>query len=167
MKHISLKKLLRLTPTLVVVSMGANAHTNETTLCHPREDVYFSCPTENNKIISLCAFENSSPNHGYVQYRFGTPDHIEFEFPNKPQPPKNRVLISDISVSLRKIEFTHIKFKSVRYDYVIYTGYSSGIYVLKNGKSISNRSCDSVGYQQLHPEAYLGIKTVPPVKGID
>jgi hypothetical protein len=126
--------------------------------------VYFSCPIYK-KIISLCASGNISPNNGYVQYRFGTADHIELEFPGKPYPPRNRFSISDISEG--NLNFTHIKFNSGNYNYVVYQGFPSGVYVKKSGKLVSNLFCEKGIYQRISPRAFRGIKTVAPVDGID
>jgi hypothetical protein len=148
----------------IMVSLGASAHADETTLCQPHEEIYFSCPT-GNKTISLCASGNISPSNGYVQYRFGTPDHIELQFPDKPYPPKNRFLLSDISEG--NLNYTHIKFKSGEYNYVIYQGMPNGLYIKKNGKLVSNLICEQGIYQHLGQRAYRGIQTAPPVDGID
>ena len=164
MKHISLNAISRLAALAVMTSIGASAYADEATLCQPHEEIYFSCSAVN-KIISLCASGNISPSNGYVQYRFGTPDHVELQFPNKPYPPKNRLLISDISGG--NLNYTHIKFKSGEYNYVIYQGFPSGLYIKKNGKLVSNLICEQGVYQQLNRRAYRGIRTVPPVDGID
>ena len=143
---------------------GVNAYADEATLCEPHEEVYFSCPIDK-KIISLCASGNISPNNGYVQYRFGTADHIELEFPGKPYPPRNRFSISDISEG--NLNFTHIKFNSGNYNYVVYQGFLSGVYVKKSGKLVSNLFCEKGIYKRISPRAFRGIKTVAPVDGID
>jgi hypothetical protein len=85
-------------------------------------------------IISLCASGNISPNNGYVQYRFGTVSRIELEFPGKTCSPINRFGISEISEG--DLNFTHVKFRSGAYDYVLYQDFPSGIYVKRNGKLI-------------------------------
>lgn len=164
MKYASFGELLRLATVLVTVGAGASAHADETTLCQPHEEIYFSCPA-GNKIISLCASGNISPNNGYVQYRFGTLDRLELQFPNKPNPPKSRFLISDISEG--NANYVHVKFKSGEYNYVIYQGVSNGLYIKKNGRLISNLICGQGIYQQLSQRAYRGILTAQPVDGID
>lgn len=164
MRKISFNQAPRLVILLIMASIRASAHADETTLCQSFEEVYFSCPI-GGKIISLCASGNISPNNGYVQYRFGTPDYIELQFPSNSYSPKNRFLISDISDG--NLSFTHIKFKSGEYNYVIYQGSPSGLYIKKNGKLVSNLVCEQGVYQQLSPRAYRGIRTVAPVDGID
>lgn len=154
----------RLVAMSVVLGAGLSARADETTLCQSHEEVYFSCTT-GNKVISLCASGNISPDNGYVQYRFGVPGRIELEYPDMPYPPKNRFLISDISGG--NISFTHVKFKSGGYDYVIYQGFPSGLYIKKRGRDVLNLTCSEGINQRLSQRAYRGIPTVPPVAGID
>lgn len=92
-------------------------------------------------------------------------DEIELEFPKKPYPPRRWFSISDISEG--NIMFTHLKFNSGQYHYVLYQGFPSGIYVKKDGKLISNRTCEPEAYQPISPRALRGIKTVAPIDGID
>jgi len=143
---------------------GLNAYADEATLCKAHEEVYFSCTSEK-KIISLCASGNISPDNGYVQYRFGMADHIELEFPKRPYPPRNRFTISDISEG--NLNFTHIKFNSGKFNYVVFQGFPSGIYIKKSGKLLSSRFCDKGIYQSVSPRAFRGIETVAPVDEID
>jgi hypothetical protein len=133
--------------TIFVVGLilfGANAEADETTLCQPHEEVYFSCPVAG-KVLSVCASGNISPDNGYVQYRFGRIGKIEFEYPDKPYPPRKLFSISDISGG--NLSFTHLKFDSGKYHYVLYQGDPSGIYIKRGGKVISNRTCDPGTYQ--------------------
>lgn len=47
-------------------------------LCHLGEVEYFGCELQDSKkVMSVCAVDNVSPDHGYVQYRFGTHSNIE------------------------------------------------------------------------------------------
>lgn len=149
---------------VAAVFFGGNAYADEVTLCQSHEEVYFSCPTEG-KVISVCASGNISPDNGYVQYRFGTPDRIELQSPGKPYPPRNRFSMSEISEG--NINFTHLKFKCGKYDYVVYQGFPSGIYIKKGGKLVSNRICEHGSYQKISPRALRGIETVAPIDGID
>ncbi|NTX26553.1 hypothetical protein HT746_05275 [Burkholderia pyrrocinia] len=150
----------------VISTLGikGEAHAVEITLCQSHEEIYFSCSL-GGKIISLCASGNVSPNNGYVQYRYGVLDHIEIQFPNKPYPPNARFEISDISAG--NLNYVHIKFKSGKYDYVIYQGSPSGVYIKKRGNLISNKICEQGEYRQLNQRIFRGIKTGPPVDGVD
>ncbi|UBM11616.1 hypothetical protein [Cupriavidus metallidurans] len=74
---------------------GTGSNAEEITLCRPYEEVYFSCQIDE-KILSVCACGNVSPDNGYVQYRFGKSDKVELEYPEKSYPPRSRFSISDI-----------------------------------------------------------------------
>lgn len=143
-----------------LILFGVKAEADEITLCQPHEEVYFSCPIDG-KVLSVCASGNISPDNGYVQYRFGRIGSIELEYPEKPYPPRKLFSISDISEG--SITFTHLKFYSGRYHYVLYQGDPSGIYIKRGGKVVSNRTCDPGAYQPVSPRAFRGIKTVAPI----
>jgi len=134
------------------------AFSDETTLCSIHEEVYFSCHA-GNKVVSICASGNISPMNGYVKYRFGTLTHIELEYPKVSDPPKGFFSISDINQG--NVQSTHLKFKSGAYDYVIYSGFPSGLYVKKHGELLSNLFCESGDYQEINRRAFRGIPTVP------
>lgn len=149
---------------LLLTNLAVSAHAEEATLCRDHEEVYFSCSV-GKRIISLCACGNISPDKGYVRYRFGTSERVELQFPDVNQSSKDRFFISDISGG--NLSFTHVKFKSGGYDYVIFEGILNGLYVKKDGKNIVRLACDPGIYQRLSQRAYRGIETVPPVEGID
>ena len=53
-------------------------------LCSSTEQTFFSCRIANSvKIASVCGARNTSPSDGYLQYRFGLPGKIEFEYPTE------------------------------------------------------------------------------------
>lgn len=155
---------LRLISLSSMTGIGVSAIADEATLCQSHEEIYFSC-WSGSKIISLCASGNISAEDGYVQYRFGTPDQIELQYPEKPYPPTNNFLISDISVG--NLSYTHVKFNSGKYNYVIYQGFPGGLYIKKKGRLVLNRTCGEGIYQQLSQRAYRGIRTAPPALGVD
>lgn len=146
------------------MALPAVAGADETTLCGSSEEVYFSCLVDK-KIVSLCASGNISPANGYVQYRFGMPKAIELQYPELPRPPKNIFSISDIAAG--NVSFTHVKFRSGAYDYVLYQGHPSGVYVVKGGRLVANHVCQAGDYASISPRAFRGIETVDPVDGID
>lgn len=149
---------------LSFVVMGGYARSEEVTLCSKSEEVYFSCSTKN-KIVSVCALGNVSPENGYVQYRIGYPGNVEFQYPATPVVPKNRFSISDIFGG--NLNIVHLKFRSGKYDYVIYQGDVSGVYVRKNGKTVANLVCGDGDYKTISPRAMRGIETVSPIDDID
>jgi hypothetical protein len=164
LKFIIVKESIFLVIVISLMNLGIDARAEETTLCRAHEEVYFSCPV-GGKIISLCASGNISPDNGYIRYRFGTPDHVELQYPDDNHSSKSRFTISDISGG--NLNFTHVKFKSGGYDYVMYQGFPSGLYIKRKGRTIANLTCDEGIYQQLSQRAYRGMPTVPPVDGID
>ncbi|MDN7701595.1 MULTISPECIES: hypothetical protein [Burkholderia] len=164
MKRHLLAALFFLVGAVLAVNLVGMAHAVEATLCQPHEEIYFSCSV-GEKVVSLCASGNISPDNGYVQYRYGKPGHVDLQFPNKPYPPRRYFGISDISIG--SLSFVHVKFRIGKYDYVIYQGSPSGVYVKKNGDLVSNRVCDHGDYPLLSRRVFRGIVTVPIVDGVD
>ncbi|WP_133300348.1 hypothetical protein [Paraburkholderia lacunae] len=162
--NIRLTVLARAAFVAGLILFGTKVASAEATLCQSHEEVYFSCPTDG-KVLSVCASGNISPDNGYVQYRFGRVGRIELEYPEKPYPPRKLFSISHISGG--NLSFTHFKFSSRGYHYVLYQGDPSGIYIKRNGKVVSNRICDPGTYQPISPRVFRGVKTVPPIDGID
>jgi hypothetical protein len=160
---IAATKILKIISTLMIF-FWTHSHADENTLCLPHEEVYFSCRSSG-KTISLCASGNISPDNGYVRYRFGAINNIELEFPKKSLPPRKIFYISEIHEG--NISSTHLKFQAGRYDYVLYQGDVSGIYVKRNYKTVSNRMCDLGSVQRLNHRAFRGIQTVAPIDEID
>jgi hypothetical protein len=148
----------------IIMLFGMQVRANESTLCLPHEEVYFSCPIDK-KIMSVCAAGNISPDNGYVKYRFGKMGEIEIEFPKKSFTPRKWFSISDIAGG--NLNIRHLKFASGQYQYVLYQGSVSGIYVKKGGKLIWNYVCSPGVYQVISPRAFRGIETVAPISGID
>lgn len=50
-------------------------------LCNGQEVVMFSCRVRTDKWVALCASPELSIASGYLQYRFGKPNALDFEFP--------------------------------------------------------------------------------------
>jgi hypothetical protein len=136
----------------------------EETMCYSHEEIYFSCPV-GEKIISVCASGNVSPENGYVQYRFGRPGKPELQFPKESDPPLDRFFITDFYGG--NLNSVHLKFKLGNFTYVVYQSATSGVYVVKNGRTVRNLSCDGGQYRQISPRAKRGIKTVAPDENDD
>lgn len=164
MSVLSKKAALSMTAMLFLGLQNCYAQSEEKDLCAPFEEIYFSCPV-GHKVISVCASGNISPENGYVQYRIGRPGRVEFQYPKMPDPPRRNFAISDISGG--NLNIVHLKFKSGSYNYVLYQGNVSGVYVKENGKIVANLMCGSGGYKTISPRAMRGIDTVPPVDGVD
>jgi hypothetical protein len=63
-------------------SMFAFVSQASETLCQPEEKVIFNCRIKTSpKVISICSSSKLTADEGYLQYRFGKPDHVEFTFP--------------------------------------------------------------------------------------
>ncbi|WP_306716770.1 hypothetical protein [Burkholderia dolosa] len=138
---------LAITMASDLVSANVTSYLGALSLCHQGEVEYFSCKLQDsNKIASVCAADNVSPDHGYVQYRFGTHSNIEYKFPNELVPPRGRISIVDVS-RLPDDLGSHLKFTSGRYTYVVSNALVPGeIYVAKDGKIVFNKICKGSMY---------------------
>jgi hypothetical protein len=67
----------------------APARAADTTLCQAREKVVWSCHAAK-KTYSLCASADLSASKGYLQYRAGSADKLEFTFPATREHPAAR-----------------------------------------------------------------------------
>lgn len=64
-----------------ICSIAAAQMAETATHCTSNERTLFSCATKKNKIVSICASKDLSPNSGYMQYRFGKDGKVEMEVP--------------------------------------------------------------------------------------
>src|ERR1700683_4346865 len=128
--------------TFCVLSTAANA---ASTLCLANEDTIFSCRA-GKKVISVCASKDLAAEHGYLQYRFGSPAKVELAVP------ADRLIPPASSAVSRTLVFSggggaYLRFKTGDYDYVVYTaigrgwGVKDGVAIEKNGKRLSHVSC--------------------------
>ncbi|WP_106280967.1 hypothetical protein [Paraburkholderia sp. BL25I1N1] len=155
--------------TIVLLSLVkydvANAQTqssqDEQTLCNEGEEVYFSCPLENGKTVSVCAKANTAPNRGYVQYRYGVKDDA-FAFPREKVPPANTVKITDVSEG--SIRGLHLKFSKEPYTYVVSSVSPGELYVSKNGKIIFDKECQASRYKSFSNKIFDGVNEAPVTK---
>ncbi|HDR8955195.1 MULTISPECIES: hypothetical protein [Burkholderia cepacia complex] len=131
----------------------------EETLCGGDEDIYFSCPLDNGKIVSVCAKNNTDPRHGYVKYKYGDKGD-NFVFPQGNTSPNQRVEISDVSEG--SIRGLHLKFSRGAYTYVVSSVWPGEVYVSKNGKIIFNKECRESRYKSFSNKIFDGINQVPP-----
>jgi len=143
---------------------------DRSTLCSSDEVPMFSCDARG-KTFSLCRSGSLSEANVYVQYRAGTPKHLELEFPaEKPGSLKRFGYYSDSSPKSTLIEVT---FHSGSYEYVLYaetdayattsSATGSGVAVFRGGTKLADYLCD----QQLRENLFwlqdnIGI---PIVKG--
>jgi len=142
-----------------IVTVEAADYLGSMSLCHHDEVEYFSCKLQDsNKIASVCAAGNSSPDHGYVQYRFGTHGNIEYTYPGKLTPPRGKISIVDVS-RLPDGLGSHLRFTSGSYNYVISNALVPGeIYVARNGKLVFDKVCEGRTYMPFDSAVRRGLE---------
>ena len=145
-----------------------------TTMCTEGEDIYISCafnPSSDQysyvgKVASICAKSNTSPDTGYVQYRYGKPSYgdgpasIEMQYPEQKIPPKGVFTI----YTSRNPESTGaaIRFAKGKYLYSIerLNSFSHKVVVRKQSEKIFNKDCNLPGVSYLTTDAYQGIPII-------
>jgi len=144
-----------------VVSAQTESSQEEQTLCNEDEEVYFSCPLENGKTVSVCAKDNTNPNRGFVQYRYGSKNNA-FVFPPENVPPARTVKITDVSEG--SIRGLHLKFSKEPYTYVVSSVSPGELYVLKNGRIIFDKECKASRYKSFSNKIFDGVNEAPVTK---
>ena len=129
------------------------------TLCSDDESIYFSCPLQGGKTVSICAQGNSKPTAGSVQYRYGVPGKIEMVYPKTASPPKGKFFVVDASEG--SVNLNIIKFKSGAYTYLVNQAFVSYLSVLKDDKVVFRQSCNAGGHAYVHRLADFGLETAP------
>jgi hypothetical protein len=141
-----------------------------TSLCTSDEDVYFSCEIEDtNEPVSIFAAGSTSPNDGYVQYRYGTNAKIDFQYPAARVPSGNHFSIVDVSRSAAGTG-THLKFKNGDYQYVVSNALVPGeVYVVRKGKIVFDKACKGTEYIPYSEKARQGVPwgTLDITEGLD
>jgi hypothetical protein len=112
------------------------------TLCARTEQVVFNCTAKgSSRIISLCSSKDLDKDHGYIQYRFGTPSKTELEFPERTT--GSQKLFNYSHYFRAQVDETEISFNNREYNYRIFDSYqgeqkpahrSQGIIVTPPGK---------------------------------
>lgn len=131
----------------------------EETLCSGSEEIYFSCPLENGKTISVCASEDVSRNRGYVKYKYGDKSSV-FVYPTKNVSLGDRFALSDVSEGT--IRGLHLKFAKGDYIYVISSVWPGEVYVSKNGKIVFDQTCQASRYKSFSNRIFDVIEQTPP-----
>ena len=113
--------------------------------CGVKEVSLFYC-RNGNKQISLCASKNLTEHSGYVQYRFGTNNKIDFEYPSQEKSPKGLFFESDLAWA-KDIEM-RLYFYNNTYTYMLFgrsfsvkNEDTSGVYIFKGNKYINQIGC--------------------------
>lgn len=137
--------------TFLVLLLSANICLSST-LCGSNELVYFSCST-GKKMISMCTSNPINENSGYLQYRYGTTNKVEFIYPTRKSHPLN--LFTEYSSAFSGGVIGHINFTNGSYTYAVYNSLTkefykngtsghrkeSGVKVVKNGNVLSTITC--------------------------
>lgn len=148
---------------IVIINYAASAeaahYLGATSLCHAGEIQYFSCELhDSRKIASVCASNNTSPDRGYVQYRFGTQSKIEYKFPSTLTPPRGKISIVDVS-RLPDGLGSHLKFTNGSYTYIVSNALVPGaVYVTKDSKVVFNQVCKGSAYVPFSNAARQGLE---------
>jgi hypothetical protein len=147
----------------VLIFLAISLHPKESqansNLCRKGEINFSSCSV-GKKIASFCTSSKnvSSP---YIQYRFGTPEKLEFVFPANGTKSKEIVFFNSSGVYTDGSE-GRLSFKSGKYQYIFFHidsrhGDSSGIHVLKDGKLVKDLPCTNPTADQISiPEGLIG-----------
>lgn len=102
---------------LLLLCSNASCETVDT-LCKNNEQVIFSCQT-GKKIISVCSSKPVTAHTGYVQYRFGKKDALEFVYPSLLLPPyDNFHQLTERYATASG--YTHLRFKNASHTYIVY-----------------------------------------------
>jgi hypothetical protein len=145
-----------------------------TTMCTEGEDIYISCafnPSPDHysyvgKVASVCAKSNTSPDSGYVQYRYGKPSYgvgparVEMQYPEQKIPPEGMFTIYT-SLNPKTIG-SALRFTSGKYLYSFerLTYFQYKVVARRQGEKVFNKDCDLPGVSYLTSDAYRGIRTI-------
>ena len=145
-----------------------------TTMCTKGEDIYISCAFNTSldqydyvgKVASICAKSNTSPNSGYVQYRFGKPSYgigparIELQYPEQKIPPKGIFTIYNSSNSESNGVALRFALGEYLYSFENINSLSYKVVARKENDWIFNKDCNLPGKTCLTDSAFQGIQTV-------
>ncbi|WP_253417595.1 hypothetical protein [Pseudomonas sp. GGS8] len=129
------------------------------TLCSDDEDIYFSCPLDGGKTVSVCARGNSKPTAGSVQYRYGVPGKVEMIYPKSALPPKGKFFV--VNASEGSVNLNIIKFKTGPYTYLVNQAFVSYLTVLKDDKLVFRQRCGAGSYSYINRAALQGLQSRP------
>jgi hypothetical protein len=140
--------------TILCIIITLNVEASSPTLCQVNEQVIFACTTKDNKIISLCASRYLDANKGYLQYRFGTSNAIELQYPSVKLLPAQAFKGRNQQLGGRK--GTYLRFQNNDYDYIVYNDASkgwttNGVIILKNTEFKQYIACKNQPNTQLLP----------------
>ena len=102
------------------------------------------------KRVSVCASDSLTRTEGYIQFRFGTPDSIEFLFPEKLDRTQDQFLWQTIGYSGgwdTRIQFTNEDYRYQIYDQAFKVSISEkdlhgGVLIFEDGAEVDHLVCD-------------------------
>lgn len=120
--HSAIKKYL----ALIVIFTSINAYgAKEESMCSPEEHIYFSCVTENEKILSVCGAEGNEELLD-ISYRFGRYKTPELIYPpNGTKNPKRKFTYNSYFRSM--VSYFRLSFINGSYNYSIFRDYDGEI----------------------------------------
>lgn len=169
----------KLLPLVLLLPFFAQAAIHkEESLCHPNEQIVFSCPVHSvsydhsyekntfmpkherlkrEKIISLCATKSITPQSGELWYRFGLPDKVpDFTYPNS-----NSLSPAEFTTSFESWAKGENLYVSFKYDDFIYRVYSKraafevdersnggGVIIEKSANLVADYWCDGTSIKR-------------------
>lgn len=147
--------------------------THSGTFCTAAEDVVFSCPTSDGKLVSVCASKGAGRGRGTLQYRSGKPGSrqgLERVLPNTAMIP--RIAATGENEPFSGGGGSWLRFRDGIYSYVVYSGIGrwgpngeprekQGVVIERSGKMAGNLLCTSRAAGMLGPQWYeaLGVET--------
>lgn len=137
----------------------------QATMCEVDEAVYISCSLDaeltpndySGAVASVCAKGNTSPDTGYVQFRYGLPgEPADFTYPLEKSPPRGRIKIYKTPDGRR----SSLRFKNGEdvYAFEDYGLRGYRLIVTGGGREVTNKRCDDPGVTYIADGAYLGIE---------
>ena len=126
-------------------SLAHAARTNTLTLCTNQETPLFSCNIKK-KTLSVCAAKNISKTEGYLKYRFGKSEKIDFSYPYVKEHPSKFFRFhhgGSAKASEDQLSFTLNNFSyTVFVERAAFDFNGSGVFVKSNGKQIAYLPCN-------------------------
>ncbi|MBL8149213.1 MAG: hypothetical protein JNN15_04720 [Blastocatellia bacterium] len=120
-------------------------------LCKTDEQIIFSCAIKKSKkIVSLCGSKTLTNSQGYIQYRFGTANNTELEFPKELQQNQSKFTYSHYFRA--QVDYSGISFVNNGYSYTIFDEYNgeekpvvklAGVRIAKGEQDPTELQCGS------------------------
>lgn len=108
-------------------------------LCSPEERVLFACET-GKQLASVCASAHFSARTGYIQFRYGTSDEVEIEWPEERV---TRHHATKGNLFYANTIGTYLRFRKNRGSFVVFSvsGKSSGLVIEQDAKILKKQVC--------------------------